>query len=35
MLRVYPFYFAIGGEWGGALLLATEYAPPDHKVERE
>ncbi|MBM7705950.1 metabolite-proton symporter [Chryseomicrobium aureum] len=21
----------IGGEWGGALLLATEYAPPEHR----
>src|SRR5215218_9343407 len=20
---------AIGGQWGGAILLATEYAPPD------
>lgn len=22
---------AVGGQWGGAVLLATEYAPPDRK----
>src|ERR687884_1077853 len=22
---------AIGGQWGGAILLATEYAPPDRR----
>src|SRR5918994_3600179 len=22
---------AVGGQWGGAMLLATEYAPPDKR----
>src|ERR1700733_12640314 len=23
--------FAMGGEWGGAILMAFEYAPPEHR----